>query len=165
MIFLDASVLAHELLEEKIDTMAVELSELRPGDYEQVVELWQEAGADGLSMEDMTALACGQSPFDSVISLIARDGGKLVAAILCRYDKQQGYLYSLAILEPYRNNETVKMMVDKSLLKLSARGVHKCRIPLDDPDPQAPFWHTVSWFEKQKQDAPPPSNQPASASP
>ena len=146
--------------------MSVQVSELRPDDYEEVVDLWQESGSGDLSQEDLTALACGQCTFNSVLSLVARDGGKVVAAILCRRDHQEGYLHHLAIQEPYRKQEIIQMLVDKALLKLNSRGVHKCRIKLDQTYQDSPFWETVSWFEHHPDQpkAPQPTVEDAAAS-
>ncbi len=132
--------------------MSLQIAELRPDDYEQVAELWQEAGSASLSQDDLMALACGQCPFNSVLSLVVRDKGVLVAAILCRRDGQEGYLHHLAVLERYRKGQIIKMLVDKALLKLNAMRIYKCRIHVDQQYQDEPFWEAVSWFDTPEDD-------------
>ena len=137
--------------------MSIQVSELRPEDYEEVAELLSEHAPSALSMEEMMGMTTGQCPFNSVLSLVAREDHKIIAAILCKRDPVQGYVQHLAVVEPHRNDAFVKLLMDKALLKLNARGVHKCRVMLNAASQPQPFWEMVSWSVPHS----PPPNAPS----
>ena len=126
--------------------MSVQVSELRPDDYEEVAELLQEEAPAALTMDELMGMTTGKSPFNSVLSLVAREDRKVVAAILCKREPVHGYVHHLAVVESRRDDAFVKLLMDKALLKLNARKIHKCRVMLNTSSQPQPFWETVSWF-------------------
>lgn len=123
--------------------MALEISEVRPEDYEDITSLWKEAGGD----PNWQPVVDGTAEFNSVLSLVVRDQKKLVAMLLCHQDGEHGYGHQMAIREPYRRPELAKLLVDKALQKLRSQGIHKCRLHVSEASQPQAFWETVKWSD------------------
>ncbi len=122
--------------------MSIEISELRPDDCAEVVELTRST--------DRIKLEAGDSVEAYVrrywgLSLVARDGDKIVGVILCGLEGKNGYVQQLAVVEDCREQGIEKMLLDKALQKLGARGVHKCRLTLQGDDDAGGFWASLRW--------------------
>lgn len=127
--------------------MAVQLSELRPDDYTEIIDLWQQTGNQSLDEATLTALVSGHHRFHSVLSLVARDQGQLVGAILCEMRARQSWQHHMAMRQEYLETGLNKRLLDKALLKLTAHGVHHCRIRLAQGTPAKPFWGANRWID------------------
>ena len=81
------------------------------------------------------------------ISLIASDGNDAILGVaLCRAAQQPGEPCRLQIKVAPQHSDLARTLVDKALLKLHARGIHKCRIMLGDDEPND-IWHATRWLD------------------
>ncbi len=128
--------------------VSVDISEIRPGDYQDIEALMRGDLADDPAQEDAHHPMAWFPRCRSVLSLVAHDEGKVVGAIVCYDDPQQGYLHQLAIAQSHRHGDLAQALVNKALRKLNAHGSHKCRLSLPQDTEQAPFWEAVKWTDR-----------------
>ena len=127
--------------------MPVELSELRPNDYDEIIVLWKRTDNRTLDDDTLASLHSGSHPFNSVLSLVAREQGEMIGAILCEMRGSEGCLHHMAIRQTHLDTGLSKLLVDKALLKLNARGIHRCRIRLAQGTQPKPFWDATRWVD------------------
>ena len=120
--------------------MSLDINEIRSDDYQTIDKLL--TGSDSTHDETNNATA----RYRSVLSLVARDEGQIVGAILCYKEAEQDYFYQIKIADPSQYPDLAKALVDKALRKLIGfQRVHSCRIRLLDTTEQRPFWEMVKW--------------------
>jgi ribosomal protein S18 acetylase RimI-like enzyme len=125
----------------------MEITEMTTEDYGQVHDLWQRSGGVGLH-EDTDSLRgieryLGRNPG---LSFVARDGGRIVGAVLCGHDGRRGYLHHLAVAPERRRNGVGRDLVRRALVRLQAIDIRKCHIfVFEDNLPAQEFWRSVGW--------------------
>lgn len=131
--------------------MDIHYDELTSADYEDVLALWQRTPGIGLHLDeadsrDGIAYYLRRNPG---LSLVARDGGRVVGAVLCGHDGRRGFLNHLAVDVDYRGQGIGKAIVQRSLEALYAAGIAKCTILVytDNADGQA-FWTRQDWWTR-----------------
>ena len=124
--------------------MSLDISEIRPDDHRTVDELLnanQQPEGEANNQVTRTSRQC-----KSVLSLVARQEGKIIGAILCYDDGERGFIYQLKLADPPQCPDLAKALVDKALRKLiQIQGAHSCRIRLSAETEQGPFWETAKW--------------------
>jgi len=135
--------------------MAVDIIEMQPHDRPDVEALLLSAPAQGQSSGDAdssqeAAISAGEyngspSECNNVLSLVAREDGKLVGVVLCGHDDQEGFLHRLTLAASHQDGDLEQALVNKALLKLNAWGAMKTRIQLPPSDKQHLFWESVKW--------------------
>jgi ribosomal protein S18 acetylase RimI-like enzyme len=117
-------------------------------DYDEVVALWTRTEGMGLDLADAdspTAVAAylRRNPG---MSFVARDGSRVVGAVLCGHDGRRGYLHHLAVDADYRGQGLGRALVDACLAALHDAGIGKCTIFVyaDNAAGQA-FWTRTGW--------------------
>ena len=143
--------------------MAIDISELRPDDLEEISELWQQVQPGSQTLPDWQTFTGNGQKLDSVLSLVAREEDKLVGAILC-HGQHDGYRHYMAVAESHRDGELVRKLADKALLKLYSRGIHRCRIQSSDGVIDPSFWQSLNWLDHQVTSIDPPQT-PAPGNP
>lgn len=117
-------------------------------DYDAVLALWQ--GVDGVGLHlaeadsrDGIAAYLRRNPG---MSLVVRDGARVVGAVLCGHDGRRGFLNHLAVRAEYRGRGIGRELVDRCFAALRAEGIVKCTIMVyaDNADGQA-FWERLGW--------------------
>jgi len=121
--------------------MNVKIKPLLIGDYQSVIELWQNTEGISLSETDeyqQMQLFLNRNPGLSSMALLEME---LIGAILCSHDGRRGYLHHLAVKEAYRNQGIGSSLVQKSIGLLKKEGIIKCNIFfLDDNIEGMKFW-------------------------
>lgn len=97
-------------------------------DHDKALQLWQDT--EGISLTDTDArepmkLFLDRNPG---LSLVARDGDRLIGTILCSHDGRRGYLHHLAVDKRYRRQGLGTMLVQRCLAALAKEGIIKCNI-------------------------------------
>lgn len=109
--------------------MAIEISQLNIDDYEEVFSLWKQTEFLCLHKYHDSREAIAQYlRRNPGLSLVARDEGAIIGAVLCGHDGRCGHLYHLSVARPYRKNGLAKVLVNQALTKLSAAGISRCTI-------------------------------------
>jgi N-acetylglutamate synthase len=125
------------------------VSTMQPDDYDAVFALWQRCEGVGLTPSDSRAAVHAYLIRNPGLSLIARDGGQVVGAVLCGHDGRRGYLYHLGVDPKYRHQGLGSAIVDECLVRLAAVGIQKATIYVyvhNDTGQQ--FWRRISWKDR-----------------
>jgi N-acetylglutamate synthase len=125
---------------------SLSISAMEMSDYEPVMQLWSVTPGIGLSSadsRDKIALYLERNPG---FSLVARQDGEIVAALLCGHDGRRGFIHHLAVREKHRKKGLGKEMVRRCLRKLRDAGLEKCHIFIlaDNADGYG-FWSRLGW--------------------
>jgi len=128
--------------------MAVEIEEMKAGDYDEVLALWQAAEGVGLHPDECDSREgvarylsrnCG-------MCFVARDTAELIGAVLCGTDGRRGYLNHLAVAEGYRRRGIGTALVRRCLAALKRMGIPKCNLfVFTANDAAMEFWRKLGW--------------------
>jgi putative acetyltransferase len=130
----------------KDDRMDIAVSAMTAHDLDAVLALWGQTSGVGLNESDTPDQLRAYLDRNPGLSLIARDGTWLIAAVLCGHDGRRGYLNHLAVLPEYRSRGLGRQMVEMCLGALAALGILKCNIFLyADNEPGEQFWNRCGW--------------------
>ena len=129
--------------------MTLEITSMTGADYEDALALWQTSEGIGLTPADSRAgiqLFLERNPG---LSLVAREGGRLVGTVLCGHDGRRGYLYHLAVAAAHRSRGLGRSLVEAALARLAACGIRKCHIFVYAHNTGGEsFWRQTGWVER-----------------
>ncbi len=129
--------------------MDVTVSAMTACDLEAVLDLWGHTSGVGLSESDTPDQLRTYLDRNPGLSLIARDGTRLVGAVLCGHDGRRGCLYHLAVVPEYRGHGLGRQMVELCLAALGTAGILKCNIFLyADNEAGEIFWNRCGWMAR-----------------
>jgi putative acetyltransferase len=131
--------------------MSIEILPMAIDDLEDVTVLWDATEGVGMNESDGPEQLRGFLDRNPGLSLIARDGSRLVGAVLCGHDGRRGFLYHLAVLTDYRKRGLGRAMVDRCLKSLSMLGLLRCNILIYvDNHSGEQFWKTAGWYDRSE---------------
>ena len=131
--------------------MSIEILPMAVDDLEAVAVVWNATEGVGMNESDGPEQLRGFLDRNPGLSLIARDGSRLVGAVLCGHDGRRGFLYHLAVLTDYRKRGLGRAMVDRCLKSLSMLGLLRCNILIYvDNHSGEQFWRKGGWFERNE---------------
>ena len=131
--------------------MSIEILPMAVDDLDDVTVLWNATEGVGMNESDGPEQLRGFLDRNPGLSLIARDGSRLVGAVLCGHDGRRGFLYHLAVLTDYRKRGLGRAMVDRCLKSLSMLGLLRCNILIYvDNHSGEQFWRKGGWFERNE---------------
>ena len=123
--------------------------EMTIADYDDTIELWKNSPGVALGQADSKqniALFIERNPG---LDFVARDGNKIVGAVLCGNDGRRGYLYHLAVAKEYRQLGIGKTLTEKVLNALKDQGIQKCHIfVIADNLEGLRFWQKTGWKKR-----------------
>ncbi len=126
--------------------MDITYSRMTAADLQSVHELWGRTDGVGLTESDAPGVLQAFLNRNPNLSLVARDGSRLVGAVLCGHDGRRGFLYHLAVIPEYRGRGVGRRIVETCLSALAALGILKCNIFLYvDNEPGQRFWDRGGW--------------------
>lgn len=125
--------------------MGLVIREMCPGDRQEVQALLAAAKSDQPGSEGQPQAAEKIVQQGSVMGLVACEEGKIVAAMICNKDGQSGYLCQLSEAQSQPRGDIAKALINKTMLKLNARGVGKFRVDQPVTGSQPSFWDEVKW--------------------
>lgn len=117
--------------------MPIAIQELRPESLDDAVAF---AKARGSHVGDGRTVAA--------LSLVAIDGGELVAAALCVEQPGSRHRLEVGIAAPESHGDLHRGLIDKALMKLASAGVRKFDIRINGSKEQREFWQAVSWIDQ-----------------
>jgi N-acetylglutamate synthase len=145
--------------------MDIALSPITAAELDDVLALWSTTDGVGLNESDTPDRLRAFLDRNPGLSLLARDGPRLVGAVLCGHDGRRGYLHHLAVLSEYRGRGVGRQMVETCLAALAMLGILKCNIFLYADNEQGQrFWSHCGWTGRndlkvlQRQTDCPPTN-------
>ncbi len=122
--------------------MSIEIREMRPDEREQVLKLHADAESDQASPVSATALIVQRNTF----SVIARDEGSIVGAVICGRD-DRGFQHCVAVAASHQDQPLARQMMDKAIMKFLAVGEHMCSHVHQSTEAtvDAEFWEQCKW--------------------
>jgi len=125
---------------------SIRVTELSIDDYDEVVAFWREQDGVGLNESDERAPVAAFLARNPGLSLVLRDEGRVMGAVLCGHDGRRGYLHHLAVAPSYRGRGLGRLMVERCVRALAEAGIAKCNVFLfADNEDGARFWAAVGF--------------------
>ncbi len=120
-------------------------------DYDEVYALWTKIRGFGLrSVDDSKE---GIERFlrrNPTTSVVAKEDGRLVGAILCGHDGRRGCLYHVCVDENYRMQGIGKSMVVFAMEALKREQINKVSlIAFTQNDIGNAFWKEIGWTKRE----------------
>jgi putative acetyltransferase len=126
--------------------MDITISPVTAADLDDAIALWSTTDGVGLNECDTPDRLRAFLDRNPGLSLLARDGLRLVGAVLRGHDGRRGYLDHMAIVPEYRGRGLGRLMVETCLADLAALGILKCNIFLyADNESGQQFWDRCGW--------------------
>jgi ribosomal protein S18 acetylase RimI-like enzyme len=123
-----------------------EILPFTPSDYDEVMTLWK--ATEGLTLREADSRQAiinylGHNPG---LSFVARDGDRLVGAVLAGTDGRRGYLQHLAVAATHRRRGLGSSLAIRVLVELRAVGIAKCHLFVRREHADArEFWEHLGW--------------------
>jgi ribosomal protein S18 acetylase RimI-like enzyme len=129
--------------------MSVDVAGMTAADYDEAVALWRACEGIGLSAADGREGIAAFLERNPGLSVVAREGGRLVGTCLCGHDGRRGYLHHVAVAAAHRGRGLGRQLVEECLERLAAAGIAKCHAFLRaDNGPGEAFWQALGWQER-----------------
>ena len=126
--------------------MGLQITEMTATNHDEVVAFWKEQEGVGLNQSDGPQQIAAYLMRNQGMSLIARDQGNVVAAILCGHDGRRGYLHHLAVARSYRGRGIGRSLVERCLERLGRDGIAKCNVfVFGDNCRGQQFWEAIGF--------------------
>ncbi len=130
--------------------MTIAIAPMTAGDLAPVLDLWARTEGIGLNESDTLQQLRAFLDRNPGLSLVVRDGERLVGAVLCGHDGRRGYLHHLAVTPECRGRGLGRQMVESCLSTLAALGILKCNVFLyADNNAGQQFWRHSGWWERE----------------
>jgi N-acetylglutamate synthase len=129
--------------------MSGQLHAMCESDFAGVLRLWQQTEGIGLNESDTPAQLSSCLRRNPGMSFVARDGGKIVGAVLCGHDGRCGYLHHLAVAKSHRRRGLGRKLVEMCLARLAEIEIQKCKIfrYANNADGEG-FWNRNGWLNQ-----------------
>jgi len=125
------------------------IREMTAEDYAGAYELWSRTEGMGLSEADSEERIKAFLARNPGLSFVAVDDGRIVGTVLCGHDGRRGYLYHVAVSEPYRNRGIGKRLVAHALQRLRDERIDKCHLfVMRDNALGLAFWSGAGWTRR-----------------
>ena len=124
----------------------VEIFPFSPSDYDEVMALWQ--ATEGLTLREADSREAVTSYLarNPRLSFVAKDGGRVVGAVLGGTDGRRGYLQHMAVAPTHRRQGLGSSLADRVLEALGALGIAKCHLFVRRDQAEArEFWERSGW--------------------
>jgi ribosomal protein S18 acetylase RimI-like enzyme len=105
-----------------------EILPFRPSDYDEVMTLWEATEGLTLREADSRNAIVDYLARNPGLSFVARDGDRLVGAVLAGTDGRRGYLQHLAVAATHRRQGLGTCLATRVLDGLRSLGIAKCHL-------------------------------------
>lgn len=133
-----------------MDEQTFTLSVMTIEDYPEVRDLWMTI--KGFAIRSIDDSHEGVDRFlkrNPTTSVVARQDGQVVGAILCGHDGRRGCLYHVCVRESYRRHGIGKAMVVFCMKALAAEQISKVSlIAFSTNDIGNAFWNEIGWLRR-----------------
>jgi len=126
------------------------IEEMTIGDYDEVLSLWRSTEGIGLSAADEPGPIEAYLRRNPGSSFVAREGGRVLGAVLCGHDGRRGYLYHLAVAPEARGKGVGKALIGRGIAELTRQGIQKCHVfVIGENQAGRGFWASREWSERK----------------
>lgn len=134
------------LHKDKISNMDKEIIPFTMREYEEVIALWKICDGIGLSSADSPLKISEYLERNSGMSFVAKQGEKIIGAVLCGHDGRRGFIHHLAVHPDFRKAGTGTILAEKCIVALESAGIEKCHLfILIDNESGKSFWEKAGW--------------------
>jgi len=128
--------------------MSISYAPMTISDYDEALALWQETEGMGLHLADVDSRG-GVARFlqrNPGLSMVARDGARLVGTVLCGHDGRRGYMNHLAVSAHCRRHGVARALLSRCLVALRDADIVKCNaFVYSDNATGRNFWEHEGW--------------------
>ena len=125
------------------------IREMNIADFEEVKALWQRSNGIELSTADTKESIARFLERNPGLSFVARDGDRLVGAVLCGHDGRRGYIDHLAVGQSHRCQGIGRALVGRCLYNLVQIGIRKWHLfVMQDNQDAIEFWKKLGWAQR-----------------
>jgi ribosomal protein S18 acetylase RimI-like enzyme len=124
------------------------------GDLPAARSLWLATEGVGLAPDETPqVLERYLSRNPGISSVASEGGGALVGALLGGHDGRRGYLYHLAVSQPWRGLGIGKSLVQHATTELAGHGISRVTIFVYAHNPEGrAFWEHLGWKAREDLD-------------
>ena len=116
------------------------------GDYDDAIALWNCVAGVEICEGDSREEIADYLKRNPGLSRVAQADGKIVGVALCGHDGRRGWIYHLAVAEPYRRRKVGKLLLDDCAKGLRAVGLKRAIILVAGDNPAGhQFWLRNGW--------------------
>lgn len=119
-------------------------------DYENVYKLW--TSTPGMGMRSLDDSYEGISKFllrNPETNFVAEKDGTIIGVILTGHDGRRGYIYHMAVDEPYRNRGIGRQLLHSALNALQKEGINKAALVVFKSNEIGNrFWERVGFTQR-----------------
>lgn len=131
------------------DVAPFRIAPMTADDYDEVLELWRTTAGVGLGVGDEREAVAASLARNPGLSLVARRGDALVAAVLCGHDGRRGSINHLAVVPSERGRGLGRELVERCLAGLADEGIGKCNIVVYGRNADGlSFWRAMGWTQR-----------------
>ncbi|HEX6748777.1 MAG TPA: GNAT family N-acetyltransferase [Longimicrobium sp.] len=118
-------------------------------DIPEALALWSASEGVGLRGADEPGELARYLARNPGLSIVAREDGRMVGAVLCGHDGRRGYLHHLAVAASHRRRGIGAALVERCLAGLRGDGIAKCHLMVyhHNQAGQA-FWRRIGWHAR-----------------
>jgi ribosomal protein S18 acetylase RimI-like enzyme len=116
------------------------------GDYDGMIQLWKNTPGMGLGQADSREGISQLLQRNPGLSTVAEVEHKIIGTALCSHDGRRGFIYHLAVAEPYRNNGIGRTLAEMSLRLFRKEGLTRGNIVVYRNNGEGQeFWRKLGW--------------------
>jgi putative acetyltransferase len=129
--------------------VSVAIEAMTARDYDDVLALWRASPGVGLSDSDTREGVTRFLDANPGLSLVAREDGRLIGAVLCGHDGRRGYITHLAVDRRARRRGLGRALVERCRAALRRERIEKCHVfVFADNGDAISFWTAIEWGER-----------------
>ena len=127
----------------------IEYGSMTLADVDDALELWAATEGIGLRGADSPEALPKYLARNPGLSVVAREDGRMVGAVLCGHDGRRGYLHHLGVAASHRRRGIGTALVERCLEGLRLEGITKCHLFVyhHNTEGQA-FWRRIGWHAR-----------------
>lgn len=108
--------------------MPVAITAMQMSDYDDAMAFWKNQEGIGVNASDSREQIAMFLAHNPGMSLVVRDGARLIGTALCGHDGRRGFLYHVAVDASHRNNGLGRQIVERCIARLAQDHIQKCNI-------------------------------------